>query len=219
MMDNDYQNDFFAEQVSIKKARKPHQIMQRYSQRRLLSHIRVPVEYIVIIAIITLVLIIIAYAIGVERGKNIQSMRLPESVPREMLQVEDEVEDEGHAEPVMIEEDVSSDMISGEQQVEEIAVEEEDVKKKEITTLKEPVYVIQLASFQEESEAQMMVDGLKDTGVNAVSAKKGKWYQVSAEGYQTIEEAKAAQKVFLENYKDCYIKKVNPVREARSQLL
>ena len=129
-MDNDYQNDFFAEQVSIKKARKPHQIMQRYSQRRLLSHIRVPVEYIVIIAIITLVLIIIAYAIGVERGKNIQSMRLPESVPREMLQVEDEVEDEGHAEPVMIEEDVSSDMISGEQQVEEIAVEEEDVKKR-----------------------------------------------------------------------------------------
>jgi len=70
MNENSFKKDLFDDQVYESKARKLG-LLSKYSKQRILSYISVPDEYIVIVSITALILMIISYAIGVERGKNI----------------------------------------------------------------------------------------------------------------------------------------------------
>ena len=70
MTDTRYNTDFFENDVFDKKPRKPR-AESVYSGHRVLPYIRVPIEYTVIICMIVLILMVVSYAIGVERGKKI----------------------------------------------------------------------------------------------------------------------------------------------------
>lgn len=63
-----YKNDFFDGQLPEQNGKKPA-FLDKYGEQRYLPQVRVPIEYTAVIAIVMLVAIIVAYAIGVERGK------------------------------------------------------------------------------------------------------------------------------------------------------
>ena len=76
-MEKNFRHDFFDDKISERKSRKPA-FLSKYSKHRLLPHLKIPMEHVIIIAIGILILLSIVYAIGVERGKRSQVASLVE---------------------------------------------------------------------------------------------------------------------------------------------
>jgi len=215
MNENSFKKDLFDDQVYESKARKLG-LLSKYSKQRILSYISVPVEYIVIVSITALILMIISYAIGVERGKNIAG-KMDENVvgiAKITLQTnssenfsneinfdsgkEKQKADVGFPE----EENYVSEDVPEEEIRNVLELEEEDILP-EVSS-----YTVQLASFKNKEAAISETYKLKDKGINAEYVRKGDWYQVYAEGFLTIEEARVAQQMLAQYYKDCFIRKM-----------
>lgn len=212
MEHTNFQNDFFGDRVSGKAGGRPH-ILSRYSKQRFLPHVRVPIEYTIIGAIGVLILVIIAYAVGVERGKRISGETFASSPGRVQAAAETDkaldmsfsgtVEEEWPVPHETEEADLRErDGDSAGRDVETAAGEEE------VPGSGEAPYIIQLASFKNRSSAEREIKKLERKGYEARSSKKGQWYQVYASGYRTIDEAKRAQRRLSEDYQDCYIRKL-----------
>ena len=217
MAEKDYQNDFFGEEARGKNDRKPH-ILSRYSQQRFLPYIKIPIEYTVIIAIGVLVLMIISYAVGVERGKRI--------IVKSAMKVQADTagaSQEGLAEEVTAETDISGDVLPSDEETslevsgafQEIAEEvdpyegaREEVIENEVYSYESPGYAVQLVSFKSERSANKEVNKLRSQGFEADFDKNDDWYRVYAGGYRTIGEARSARENFLSEYSDCYIRKL-----------
>jgi len=209
MADENIHDDLFSGQDFGKKGRK-FQYFSKYKNRRFLPQVKIPIEYTVIIAIGVLLLVIIAYAIGIERGKAIslkkyrmgQGSRLLQPVELKDLTTISETgpfeeeEEEEEAEP------------SGILQETLIGEEEPQEAKKSVSKIEDSVYTIQLASFKDREYAAEEMGKLAKMGLKAVYVRKGDWYQVYVTGYKTIEEAREAKEKLEEIYVDCFIKRV-----------
>lgn len=199
-MTDNFQSDFFEDRFYGKKGKKPH-LLERYSKQRFLPYIKIPIEYTVISAIALLVLVIISYAVGVERGKSFSGVR-----PVEVQEITPFADEQTTRETA--DEDLPEEMPSpeiAEKPAEEKVKEEAE---KEVTVSAEAGYVVQLASFRNERSARDEVNKLKRKGVEARMEKRGEWYQVYAAGYRTIQEAKRAKVELAADYKDCYIRQL-----------
>jgi cell division septation protein DedD len=202
MTDKEFQKDFFGDRKYEEKARIPL-LTRRYPDRIFLPHLKIPVEYAVIISIAVLVLVIIAYAAGVERGKRVGSVTPVE----ESFQAETVAVKPAESEAIVSEEAVA--VTEPEEAVVEEAPKQGTVK--EVVKIPEaPVgkYVIQLASFKNLDSAEEEIEKLEKNGIQADVTKKGAWYQVYASGYTTIESAKRAKKLLSADYEDCYIRRL-----------
>ena len=206
MADHDYQEDLFGDGAYGNKVARPR-VLDRYYKHRILPQLRLPVEYTVIAAIGVLVLVVIAYAVGVERGKSIAAARMPDMPVEELITAGGELEispgpeageagfdlsPEEEGTPVPPEETGAAEAAAGGKAGREVM----------------SVYVIQLASFKNESSAFQEVKKLAEIGIDAGVARKGEWYQVFARGYDTIDEATRAKRDLREDYADCYIRRV-----------
>jgi septal ring-binding cell division protein DamX len=185
-MNKKFQRDFFGDNYREKEAGLSG-YLSKYSKHRLLPHLRVPTEYIVIAGIGMLVLVIIAYAVGVERGKRVQLARRPK-------------------------EQASKAQMLANKEVTIVETTKEVISKTEKPEIKLPakpvgsIYTIQLASFKELNAAKREAEKMKKRGFNIAFKKSGSWYLVYAEGYRSMEEAKKAKKELAKYYKDCYIR-------------
>ena len=214
MNENSFKKDLFDDQVYESKARKLG-LLSKYSKQRILSYISVPVEYIVIVSITALILMIISYAVGVERGKNIAGKidgnnentkvilqtNSPEYFSSEINSEngkEKQKVDTGFSEENFY---TSEDVV--EEEIQNVLELEEDDILPEVSS-----YTVQLASFKNKEAAISETYKLKDKGINAEYVRKGDWYQVYAEGFLTIEEARVAQQMLAQYYRDCFIRKM-----------
>lgn len=215
-MDSDYQGDFFSEQKGAVKPKKTG-FLGKYSERRALPHIRIPVEYTVIYAIGILVLIILAYAVGVEQGKRSlpakkvaasaeQRKRDTDKVLSEVRVMKRVAEDKPEKEPQQQAKDAEKS-----DRTEEVAVTEtvKPIVEKDVKPLPPgPEYVVQLASFRDENNARSAVNQLTVKGIKAAYSRKGDWYQVFAGGYATNAEAQRVKIKLSDDYSDSYIRKI-----------
>ena len=214
MNENSFKKDLFDDQVYESKARKLG-LLSKYSKQRILSYISVPVEYIVIVSITALILMIISYAVGVERGKNIAGKidgnnentkvilqtNSPEYFSSEINSEngkEKQKVDTGFSEENFY---TSEDVV--EEEIQNVLELEEDDILPEVSS-----YTVQLASFKNKEAAISETYKLKDKGINAEYVRKGDWYQVYAEGFLTIEEARVAQQMLAQYYRDCFVRKM-----------
>ncbi|MBD3425964.1 MAG: hypothetical protein GF409_01880 [Candidatus Omnitrophica bacterium] len=210
MTEKDFQKDFFEGQVYEEKGRKPL-FPRRHPDRIFLPHLKIPVEYAVIISISVLVLIIIAYAAGVERGKRLIGIAgdVPESKDYAMSSV---AAQEAGDKPIAEEQTVTVVETQTEEEVEELKEkelpEEEPVPTEQDEKYDTKKYVIQLASFKNRENAETEAERLRRNDIQAGINKKGSWYQVYASGYATIEDAREAKRLLSADYKDCYIRRL-----------
>lgn len=184
MVKTNFPVDFFEGKFFEKKGKKPR-FLNRYLAQRFLPYVRIPVEHTIILGIVILVLLVISYAVGVERGKQISSVkttrvaqdaaRAPRPGP------------EGAAQPEA----------GGTAEVPQVSQNAEV----------EYPYLIQLVSFKKEKYAEREVEKLKKAGKDAFFVKTGEWYPVSVKGYRTIGETREAKNVFNKEYPDCFIRR------------
>jgi len=208
MADDSFQNDFFGNQVREKKSRKSR-LLDKYSKQRFLPHVRIPVEFIVIIAIGALVLLIISYAVGIERGKKLSGIKYEKEQVETLVPIERKVVDKEVRGSTTKSSGISETIeIPEERKVKEKAVRSKKEEAKDISPFKKSGYIIQLASFKNEGSARAEINKLKKKGVKGRLTKSGEWYLVYATGYRTISDAKKARQELIADYEDCYIRKV-----------
>ena len=217
MDDNNFQQDLFSGSFREKKDRRPG-LFDGYSKQRFLPYVKIPIEYTVIIAIGMLVLMIISYAVGVERGKRVS--KIPAAVATKTVIKEPGTSEAFSSKTASMPQEEKVSLVETEDLVEEVDVKDIDPyegsrddyvgapPEEPLEEIKESVYTVQLASFKSADSAKGEIDKLKRQGIQAEMSKPGDWYQVYASGYQTIEEARSAQKKLREYYQDCYIRKV-----------
>lgn len=197
-----------------KKRKKPN-LFDRYSKQRVLPYIKMPIENIVIIAVGLLVLVIVSYAVGVEKGKRLPVLgdvriasRVKGQGSREQSVEHREEEPESKNEEIEDEEQV---LESQPQDIEEKLISDSRILLLEEEPIAEPEeskYIIQLASFNGAQFAEEEINKLERRGVRADSTKKGQWYQVYAVGFQTIDQAREAKRGLIDDYEDCYIRRM-----------
>ena len=179
-MDNKFQHDFFGDHNREGDPRKLG-FLSKYSKHRLLPHLRVPIEYVVVAGIVMLVLVIIAYAIGVERGKRVQLGKGQDrAVTKTQVVVNKDVTVKPSVRPVV----------------------------KSPAKVSVSNYMVQLASFRDLKMAKQEAEKLRKKGYSVSYKKSGTWYQIYAEGYRSMDDAEKAKKELAKYYKDCYIRKV-----------
>jgi hypothetical protein len=220
MSDNNFQPDLFGGQYYDKDGQKPG------LKRGLMPYVRIPVEYTIIGGIIFLVLLVVFYAIGVERGKKIAQERMvfqesakiekpsfgskPEAKPEKPAAgslSESSTDDTGAAV------DGLPDLPESAADLDETLKEDADIPglPKEVKSAVPVVggaYAIQLASTKNAEAAKKEVDKLKAKGKNACVIPSGQWHQICIRGYQSMEEARKDKTVLSKDYPDCYVKKL-----------
>ena len=217
IMDSKFQGDFFKEETGRVKPKKMG-FLAKYSERRALRQIRIPIEYTVLYAIGILVLIILAYAVGVERGKKFSSAKDIAHSMEERKRETDDVISEVRAIKRRAEEEAAKkeaeEVVSQDVQVDpekKIYMEKTGAAIKEtvaVPALDGPEYIVQLASFKNEEHAKEAVSKLDDEGVRAGYTRKGDWYQVYVGGYGTNAEAQRIKIKLSEQYGDSFIRKI-----------
>ena len=217
MAANDFQNDFFDEQGRGQKERKNTFL----PDQRYLPQVRVPIEYTVVIAIGMLIAIIIAYAIGVERGKHV-ALDSPGGTDARRTAVLEE-EEKPLLDVAMVEKQAAELMKKADAPPEPVpAATEIAINKGKAQTAAKvvtgktdaasptsapgdtTVYTLQLASTKNEEYAKIEVEKLKTKGVTALISKKGDWFKIYLP-CSSQEEAEKAKKDLSAAYKDCLI--------------
>ena len=184
-MSNEYQKELFEE---FKQERgKFEKIVDKINTKRKKLYIHAPLENAVFAVIIAIMCIIVAFALGVERGKRLVSLE-----EREVNAAFEEV--------------VTAP------QIELSPIEVGKPKAKEPTLAPKAAsvprrYTIQLISYKQKSIAEAEKNKLLNRNVNAYIIPSGNWYQVCAGGYDTTEKAKAALLKFEKEYKGSFIRK------------
>lgn len=214
MVDSGFHNDLFDGQFSDRKRKKP-ELLARISQQRVLPQVKVPVEYTVIMAIGVLVLVIVAYAVGVERGKRMVAV-----VPHVQAEVFEVYEDGGveenndvtypviKEEDIVVERDVTEVFESKGDDAADVVGRSEEAEVSEGMSSEGPEYQILLASVRSEEDAIREKDKLTEKGFDPDFVKIGEWYQVYAAGYRTRKAAEEAKKKLADEYSTCFIKRV-----------
>ncbi|RKY41876.1 MAG: hypothetical protein DRP85_04670 [Candidatus Makaraimicrobium thalassicum] len=217
MADNNFQDDFFGNHGFRRKSSEKLRLLSRYSEQRFLPFVKIPVEYSVIIAIAVLFLIIVSYAVGVERGKRLSgvesgSLREETVQPHEAINRSREPADFPEPERRrqagdIVQLPLESHGVGSKASYPEIG-DDESAKRHEGKISAESSYILQLASFKDETSAEKEINRLKRKGIEACLAKKGIWWEVYTSGYRTISEARRARRGLLTDYEDCYIKQI-----------
>ncbi len=227
MTENDYKNDFFEGRL-YEAGKKKSRLVNRCSEKRTASHLKIPVEYAVILVIVIMTFVTVAYAIGVKNGKAsaitgtvsensvsvsstpevkeivvnvISEFPLPDSGAMPESKETEKVVSRDVVLPVEMEKVVSEEQIQ-----EEEKTQAEQVSDSEL--LDETEYIVCLASFKNEKFAAKNISALTRDGVQTRLDKKGDWYQLYAAGFSTIDEARKAIEKLSKTYKDCYIKRI-----------
>ncbi|RLJ02404.1 MAG: hypothetical protein DRP08_04575 [Candidatus Aenigmatarchaeota archaeon] len=212
MSTSSFPTDLFDKEYREKKERKLSYFVSKYAKQRFLPYLRVPVEYTIIAGILILVLMILSYAVGVERGKRQVAVLEAQDAREDVLLTVAEIPDmpAGVTEtggPVLPG-DVA-DQAGPYAEETSLPIEEETPtgEKYPVSVPEESAYMVQLASFKTEKYAREEVSKLEAKGEHAGYLKAGDWYQVYAEGYNTIDQARDAQKAFNDIYPGCYVRR------------
>jgi hypothetical protein len=180
----EHQKELFEE--FKKEKRKIDKIADKIKHRKKL-YLHVPVENMVFVAIVVIMCAVVAFALGVERGKRYAGIRTaPESEPlgaKALMQ------------PIELESIEVSTLTK-----KRPAVTERDVTEG-------IAYTIQLISYRKKEYAENEREKLLKKGIDAFIVSSGNWHQVCAGVYDNIQDAKEAQSELSENYKGCFIRR------------
>ena len=183
-MASESQKEFFEE--FQKEKGKIEKIANNITKRQPKLFINLPLENIVLAAIVVIMFLIVSFALGVERGKKIKTISASKKVVVEEIL-------EKKAIPVETKPEV---------------VKPAQVKTAEIKQA-QPVkpYAVQLISYKQKDRAEKEKNTLLKKGIDAFVIESGKWHQVCAGGYATFDEAQKKKQILMKDYMGCFIRK------------
>lgn len=178
-MASEHQNELFRE---FEKKRGGIEIVRdKIIEKRKKLYLNIPLENAVFGAIVIMMCVVTAFALGVERGKRLNVKSAP---AKDTIEIEDQVK-----EPVQL-----------------VPIEIAESPKKPV--LKIMRYTVQLISYKKKKRAEKEIQKLGSQNVQAFITTSGNWYQVCAGSYNDIKEAKEALGNYKVNYKGCFVKNI-----------
>ena len=198
-MTGEYQRELFGEFKEEKG--KFEKIADKIARRKQRLGIHVPLENIVFAGIIFILCVVVAFALGIERGKRYtKGLKLEPLAAREeeTVIVSEEKKNAPRIELATIE-------------IAQIRREDEPaakpVKNETAAEPKDLPYTIQLIAYKKKPLAERERDRLLDKKIGAFIIPSGKWYQICAGAYGNMQDAKRALAGFSEKYKGCFIRR------------
>lgn len=147
----------------------------------------VPLDTFLLLGIVVVLLFILSFSLGVERGRKIAERYLAEK-NKGSLEFVDENQNQ-QEEPVAVVKDNT-----------EQVVEKEEKKESE--------YIIQLVTYLKEKIAIEEVEKLKKEGYPVYVSKKGEYTVILLGGFKNQEEAQKNMQILRKKYKDCFIRRL-----------
>jgi len=219
-MTTEHQNELFREYE--KKRGGIEKIAEKITEKRKRLFVTVALENMVFGAIVVIMCIVTAFALGVERGKRLEQARAPETkespgtlAAKPRVKLEPIKISKASTEPAVIppkkkEKKAARPVI--EKTIGTTAQKEEVNNKVAQRVEKEPVagmrYTVQLISYKQESLAVKEKNKLLKKKIDAFIAKSGKWYQVCVGKYKDMREASEGLKKFQRKYRGCFIRNI-----------
>ena len=157
--------------------------------------IRVCLDRLYIFSVFFILIIIISFSLGVEKGKRINStnIKTENSLNQEVAKEEGKKENINLVKP------------STEEEEKKEAVKEEP---KESNLEKLVFYSIQVASYTRKETAQIEANKLKNRGFGPVTIKEGKYIALCVGKFKTVQEAKTLVRSLKTYYNDCFVRKL-----------
>lgn len=163
-------------------------------------YLLIPSDSICIGSIVFVLLLILSYVLGVNKGKNSHSTLPLSSEESHFIRTSARLEtEEQKPEPHFLQlQRASEETIPGEPST-------KDKNKSELLT---ESFTIQVASFKNEENALQEKKMLEHKGYLTSICKKGKHVAVFVGTYPTKNEAKDQLKILRSTYKDCFIRRL-----------
>ncbi|MDP8293010.1 MAG: SPOR domain-containing protein [Candidatus Orphnella occulta] len=181
------QKELFEEFGSPEKRRYPKNLFENKSNRT----ITLLYEHIAFIIIGIIVLSIIVFSLGVERGKSVRLKRVSLAAENKK--------------------DIDNIVLSKADKDAEVAVIEEEKALLPLPEYEEeplPAYTVQVASYASESFAKGRVDKLISEGYEAFALHKGSYYIMCIGRFRDKEDAVSEMKRLRKQYSDCLLRKI-----------
>lgn len=200
-MSTERQNELFGEFVREKGGFE--KIAEKMTEKRKSLYATVPVENIVFAVIIAIMVIVTAFALGVERGKRLartETQEAPKISKNEIKLSEIQVAPVEASRPIArAESNLSGDMNSSEKSY---------APAKHVPAAKpdKARYTIQLISYKQKHLALREKSRLATEKMDAFLIKAGDWYQVCTGNYSDMKQAKIALEGFKGAYGGCFIR-------------
>lgn len=159
------------------------QFAKNMMPQRNLQVVQISMDMGIFLVILFLLVMIVAFAFGVETGKKSVAKRILDNYSAAAERNFVPVNDAAKAQP-----------------------KTNTVNTKSAVKTSKP-FTVQVGAFTGSSEAEKVSNGLKKMGVDAVIVPNGRLFTVNAGSYSTEKEAIYAQKLFSVRYKGCFVKK------------
>lgn len=166
----------------------------------------IPLDTFILSSVVILLLFILAFSLGVEKGRKISilsedTVNLPEKgLQQENIKVPPQVK----AAPVKEQKAVVSPI--AQQTVPQAVIKKPETAQAVVST--KEGYYIQIASYNKENFALDEAKKLKNKGFPAYTAKKGSFVVLYVGTFKTITEAQKNVGLLKKNYKDCVLRRL-----------
>lgn len=205
------QRELFDELGSAGKNPSKSEAVKSFLNRQSGPRFSVPLEWVLITAIVLIIGCVVIFMMGVEKGKQIQkeAYRYSRPVFSEEILLKTALTPPTTA-PKAPQPALTAPTPAP------ISPQSLPVSRPPLTANREPQkvasegkkpYTIQLAAFRTENQATKEMAVLRTKGYKPRILAKGGYYQVSVGQYQNREEAAGDLKTLKKRYKDCYLRK------------
>ncbi|MBF0216472.1 MAG: SPOR domain-containing protein [Candidatus Omnitrophica bacterium] len=210
-MERSYQEDLFPEDKVQGNDNKSMKKNSGYSRQRYLPYLRIPIEFVPIVAMIWIVIIVIAYAVGIEKGKrNVKGADIiKEEIVDNILNGSGSLGNEPLLSKIIPEQVSPVTERSSQNDKNEVSVinaQDKQEEQKNVAKTQGKSYTIRLVTYAKKENAVDEASKLKSQGYDSDFIQSGKLYQVYVKGYKTIDDATEAQEKFNATYNGCFIR-------------
>lgn len=195
---NEEQKEFFQEFKTPKNSLE--KIRDKYISNKPF-YFAFPVETLAFTGIAVIIIVIIFFSLGVERGRYLARSSVAvespfKEEPLSKVQAQETAEKPEPKQNIEVKEKKSPA---------EVKVSEKADTPKKVTAK----YSVQVATYKDKNTANKDLDSLKKQGYYAFILPKDNFYQICVGTYGTAAEAKAGCEKMRSRYKDCFVKKID----------
>lgn len=155
--------------------------------------IRIYLDTVVLVTIINVLVLILSFSLGIERGRKIAYLPGAKEVTVDSPNTPQT--NTVKKEPAHI-------------QDEETVVEQKEAQSEEKIKPPKEHYGIQVASYAKENIAKSEKKRLESSGFSTILSKQGKYLVIFVSGYQTKKEAEKIKGQLKKRYSDCIVRKL-----------
>jgi len=176
----------------------------------------IPLDTFVLSSVVVLLLFILAFSLGVEKGRRIvvasdDAVSLSEKdLRQENINITTQNKTISGKEPKIAVAQLprKTEVQSGVPAVKMTQVADKKIEAPQVPANAKEGYYIQIASYNKENFAEIEAKRLKVKGFPAYTAKKGSYVVLYVGTFKTITEAQKSMGLLKKNYKDCVLRRL-----------